>query len=119
MNAVDDYLDQLPDERRAALAHIRDLVHQGYPDAVEKISYNMPTFVVEGHAIGGFLSHQKFMSWYTHSGSTLTTLSSEISGRQQTKSSLHFTVAEPLPDGLIRLLLETRRREWSPSGQTD
>jgi uncharacterized protein YdhG (YjbR/CyaY superfamily) len=112
MSAVDDYLADLPDDRRAVLAHIRKLVHAAYPEATEKISYGMPTFVVEGHAIGGFLSHHDFLSWYPHSGSTLATLADALGDRERTKSALHFTVDDPLPDSLLHALLDARRAEW-------
>lgn len=112
MSAVDDCLAGLPDDRRAALQAIRERVHELYPDATETIRYRMPTFVVDGHAIGGFLAHRDFLSWYPHSGSTLATLADRLGGRSRTKSALHFTVADPLPDDLLAALLATRRAEW-------
>lgn len=116
MTAVDDYLASLPEDRHAALARLRALVHTAYPEATEKISYGMPTFVVDGHAIGGFLSHRDFLSWYPHSGSTLTTLADRLGTRKRTKSALHFTVEDPLPDDLVEELLTARRAEWQTGG---
>ncbi|MEI2712888.1 MAG: DUF1801 domain-containing protein [Nocardioides sp.] len=110
---VEDYLRDLPEDRAAVLRHLRDVVYEAYPTVTEKVSYGMPTFVVDGHAIGGFLSHQGFMSWYPHSGTTLSTVAEQTQGRKQTKSALHFTVDDPLPDDLVRDLLATRAAEWS------
>lgn len=110
---MDEYLSRLDDDRRAALTRLRELVHEWYPEASEKISYGMPTFVVDGHAIGGFLSHKDFCSWYPHSGSTLGTLAGQLGGRTHTKSALHFRVTEPLSDELFRTLLETRHQEFA------
>lgn len=111
-SAVDDYLAALPDDRRTELERLRRLVHEWFPGVGEKISYHMPTFVVEGHAIGGFLSHRDFLSWYPHSGSTLDALADRLEGYTRTKSALHFSVEHPLTNELFRALLDTRRAEW-------
>ncbi|MFC0359838.1 iron chaperone [Kytococcus schroeteri] len=94
------------------MARLRGLVHDWYPGARETISYRMPTFEVEGHRIGGVLSHRDFLSWYPHSGTTLTTLADGLGDRSRTKSALHFTVEDPLPEELFERLLATRRAEW-------
>lgn len=62
--------------------------------------------------MGGFLSHRDFLSWYPHSGTTLTALADSLGDRSRTKSALHFTVEDPLSEELFERLLATRRAEW-------
>ncbi len=41
---VDEYLDGLEADRRAALNQVRDLIREVVPEAVESIRYRMPTY---------------------------------------------------------------------------
>ncbi len=50
-DAVDSYLARVPETGRAFYLGIRELVQQHAPEATETLSYNMPTFVVDGHRL--------------------------------------------------------------------
>lgn len=114
MGVVEDYLAGVADDdERECLAGVVAVVREMFPGASEKISYGMPTFVVDGKAIGGFLRQTNHLAWYPHSGTTLTTMADRLGSRKRTKSALHFTVADPLPDDLVRDLLATRRAEFA------
>jgi uncharacterized protein YdhG (YjbR/CyaY superfamily) len=41
---VDQYLEKLDPQRRAALAQVRSLILETVPDAVETTKYKMPTY---------------------------------------------------------------------------
>ena len=47
-DAVDRYLETAPERGREFFLALRDLVLQHAPAATETLSYNMPTFVVDG-----------------------------------------------------------------------
>lgn len=42
---VTDYIQHYPIEIQERLEKIRELIHQEAPEAVEKMSYGIPTFV--------------------------------------------------------------------------
>jgi hypothetical protein len=47
MNSVDDYLAQLPDDRRAAIAKVRDVINANLPSGYEeKLQYGMISWCV-------------------------------------------------------------------------
>lgn len=44
--SVEEYLDALPPDRKAALIKLRDLIRELAPGATEGIQYRMPTFTL-------------------------------------------------------------------------
>ncbi len=50
-DAVDSYLANVPETGRAFFLGVRELVQRHAPDATETLSYNMPTFLVDGHRL--------------------------------------------------------------------
>jgi len=50
-DAVDRYLESAPETGRDFYRAVRDLVLQHAPGASTTLSYNMPTFVVDGHRL--------------------------------------------------------------------
>lgn len=58
--SVDDYLAALPEAPRAALEKLRKQIRAAAPDAIETISYQMPTFKLDGRLLlsyAGFKNH--------------------------------------------------------------
>jgi uncharacterized protein YdhG (YjbR/CyaY superfamily) len=108
---IDEYLASLKPDRRAALEKLRRMSHSVVPDAEECISYSMPAFRYKGHVIAGFLSTAKGCSYFPFSGTTLSTLSSDLAAYRRTKSALHFDPKRPLPVSLVRKLLRARIAE--------
>lgn len=46
-NTVDDYINQLPEDRKIALTKLRAIINKNIPKGfVEQINYNMPGYVV-------------------------------------------------------------------------
>ncbi len=50
-DAVDRYLQTAPETGRVFFQGVRELVRRHAPDATETLSYNMPTFLVDGHRL--------------------------------------------------------------------
>jgi uncharacterized protein YdhG (YjbR/CyaY superfamily) len=110
-STIDDYLNGLPGDRRAALEDLRAKILAVVPEAQECISYQMPAFRLNGVVVAGFRSTAKGCSYYPFSGSTLKSLAREVSRYDQTKSSLHFSSDKPLPVALVRKLIKVRIAE--------
>src|SRR4030095_7183324 len=108
---IDEYLASVKPDRRAALAKLRSMIHSVVPDAEECISYSMPAFRYKGHVIAGFLATAKGCSYFPFSGTTLSTLSSDLAKYGRTKSALHFDPERPLPVALVRKLIKARIAE--------
>lgn len=50
-DAVESYLERVPETGRAFYLGVRELVLHHAPHATETMSYNMPTFLVDGHRL--------------------------------------------------------------------
>jgi uncharacterized protein YdhG (YjbR/CyaY superfamily) len=50
-DAVERYLESVPDEGRAFFLRLREIVRGHVPDATESVSYAMPTFLVDGQRL--------------------------------------------------------------------
>jgi len=108
---IDGYLVTVEEPKRTTLETLRRSILQVVPDAEQCISYGMPAFKVDGKTVAGFAAFKDHLSYLPHSGSVLSRLGEEIVGYTSTKGALHFAVGEPLPDGLVRKLVETRLQE--------
>jgi uncharacterized protein YdhG (YjbR/CyaY superfamily) len=50
-DAVESYLERVPETGRAFFLGVRELVLRHAPQATETMSYSMPTFLVDGHRL--------------------------------------------------------------------
>ena len=110
-NPIDEYLATLDEPKRATLTSLRDTIMAIIPKAEQGISYGMPAFKLRGKTIAGFAAFKNHLSYLPHSGSVIPQLAKETAAYTSTKGSLHFPVDEPLPEGLVRKLLEVRMTE--------
>ena len=108
---IDSYLAAIEEPKRSTLEALRRSILAVAPEAEECISYDMPAFKVRGKVVAGFAAFKDHLSYLPHSGSVLSELSDELAGYTRTKGSLHFAIDEPLPDLLVRKLIETRMRQ--------
>ena len=111
VNNIDEYLASVTGERRKALERLRKTIRSIVPTAEECISYRIPAFRLDGTVVAGFCARTKGCSYFPFSGRTLATLARDVRGYEQTKSSLHFGPAKPLPAILVRKLLKARIAE--------
>jgi uncharacterized protein YdhG (YjbR/CyaY superfamily) len=110
-NEIDQYLATLDEPKRATLAQLRDTIVAIVPDAEQCISYGMPAFKLRGKTIAGFAAFKRHLSYLPHSGSVIPQLADETAGYTKTKGSLHFPVDKPLPEKLVKKLLDARMAE--------
>jgi uncharacterized protein YdhG (YjbR/CyaY superfamily) len=108
---IDEYLATVSDDRRKVLGKLRKTIRAIIPKAEECISYGIPAFRLNGVVVAGFCATAKGCSYFPFSGSTLTTLADHLGSYDQTKSSIHFRVDDPLPSALVRRLIKGRIAE--------
>ncbi len=61
---VDNYLSRLPDEQRAALEKIRQTIKSFVPDAIEVISYQVPTFKYQDRMLVSYAAFKEHCSFF-------------------------------------------------------
>lgn len=96
---VDEYILQQQEQHRANLTLIRQTVSATCPDAIEAISYQMPSFKYYGmlcyYAV--FKDHYSlFVSPAIHPA-----FSVELKSFKTTKSAIHFPFNQPIPVKLV------------------
>jgi uncharacterized protein YdhG (YjbR/CyaY superfamily) len=107
---IDAYLAPLDEPKRRALEDLRRSILAVVPDAEEGLSYGMPAFRVDGKVVAGFAAFTHHLSYLPHSGDVLADLGDDLAAYERTAGSLHFTADQPLPDDLVRRLVEAKLR---------
>jgi uncharacterized protein YdhG (YjbR/CyaY superfamily) len=105
---VSEYLDGAPEPQRTTLLALRTTLKEILPRAEETISYGMPAFKVNGKAVAGYAYFKHHCSYFPHSGTVLPELAAELADYNWTKGTLQFPVDEPMPESLLRRLVEVR-----------
>ena len=107
---MDAYIASFPKEVEGILEKIRRTIRIAVPRAVEAISYQIPTFKLNG----GNLVH--FAAWKDHIGFYATpagnvAFKKELARYKVAKGSIQFTLDEPIPYDLVTKIVEFRVKE--------
>lgn len=105
---VDAYLAGLPDDQRAPLEALRRSVAALAPEAVETFAYAMPAFRLRDAFLVSYAGWKRHCSVYPVGDDLLASYADQLRGYGRSKSSLHFTKAQPLPDGLLEDVVRAR-----------
>jgi uncharacterized protein YdhG (YjbR/CyaY superfamily) len=108
-NTVDEYIAAFPDEVREILEKVRLAIRKAAPGARETISYQIPTFALNGNLVhfGGFKRH---IGFYPGS-SGIEAFKEELAGYVGAKGSVRFPLDKPIPLGLIVRIVRFRVKE--------
>jgi uncharacterized protein YdhG (YjbR/CyaY superfamily) len=117
LSSVDAYLATLPAEQRTALERLRHHVARLAPDAIETISYGMPTFKLGGRALLWYAGWKAHCSVYPLTDSFFASHADALKGYRRTKGSLHFTPDAPLPEPLVEEMVKARLADLETSAQ--
>ena len=109
---VDAYIAALPPDQRQALTDLRARLKTLLPDHIEVMSYAMPGFRQpgpKGRMVAGYAAFARHLGLYPHSGSVIPRI--DCTPFKTSKSGVLFTSDRPLPDALLREIIETRQAE--------
>lgn len=107
--SIDEYILQYPQEIQEILKTLRKVIKESAPNAEEKISYRMPTFVLNGNLVH-FAAFKNHIGFYpTPSG--IHTFQQELSGYKTSKGAIQFPIGKPIPYGLISEIVKFRVAE--------
>ena len=107
---VQEYLNKLEPPKKIELERIRALIKQEVPEAEESISYQMPAFKLSGKPLIYYAAFKNHFSIFPTSG-PITELTKELKPFQTTKGTIKFSLEKPLPDELIKKILQTRIKQ--------
>jgi uncharacterized protein YdhG (YjbR/CyaY superfamily) len=108
-STIDEYIALFPAEIQEKLREIRRVIHETAPEATEKISYQMPTFFLNGNLVhfAAFKSHIGFYPAPTG----LEAFKDEIAQYPNSKGAVQFPFDRPIPFDLVRRIVVFRREE--------
>jgi uncharacterized protein YdhG (YjbR/CyaY superfamily) len=103
---VDEYIHLFDPDIQEILQRVRQVIKEAAPEATEKISYQMPTFVYHGNLVY-YAAYKKHIGFYP-TGSGIEAFKEELSSYKGGKGSVQFPIDKPLPYELIRKIVEFR-----------
>jgi uncharacterized protein YdhG (YjbR/CyaY superfamily) len=110
-NSIDEYIQSFPENIQKILKEVRATIKAAAPEAEEKISYQMPTFFLNGNLIH-FAAFKNHIGLYpTPSGTEA--FKRELSVYQGSKGSVRLPLDEPMPLKLISKIVKFRVAENS------
>lgn len=106
---IDEYILQFPIEVQEILKNLRKVIKESAPNAEEKMSWQMPTFVLHGNLVH-FAAYKKHIGFYP-SPSGIDTFKNELSDYKGAKGSVQFPINKPIPYELISKIVKFRVQE--------
>jgi uncharacterized protein YdhG (YjbR/CyaY superfamily) len=107
---IDGYIASFPKETQGKLQKIRQTLKKAAPEAFEAISYQIPTFKVNGRNLVHFAAWKEHIGFYaTPSGNAA--FKKELLKYKVAKGSIQFPLDEPIPYDLITQIARFRVKE--------
>ncbi|QIS02662.1 DUF1801 domain-containing protein [Nocardia brasiliensis] len=97
---VDTYIASFPEDVRSILEEIRDRIKRVLPEATEAISYDIPTFKVDGHSVVHFAGWKNHVSVYPIPAGDKA-FERAVEPYRAGRGTLKFPLTKPIPYDLI------------------
>jgi uncharacterized protein YdhG (YjbR/CyaY superfamily) len=116
IQTIDEYILQFPAEVQEMLKSLRKVIKESAPDAEEKISWRMPTFVLYGNLVH-FAAHKNHIGFYPGSNG-IDAFKDRLSEYKGSKGAVQFPIGKPLPYELISEIVKFRVTENTKHAQS-
>jgi uncharacterized protein YdhG (YjbR/CyaY superfamily) len=104
--SIDEYIATFPQDIQKILQELRAVIQAAAPEAQEKISYQMPTFFLNGNLVH-FAAFKHHIGFYP-APRGLEAFAQELSIYEGAKGSVRFPIDQPLPLELISRIVKYR-----------
>lgn len=98
---VDEYYQSIPKDRAEQLQELRKVIDTVFPNVVEDMSYNLPTFSYNNFKMCAIASQKNYMALYVMNYDLLAHFKVELKNFNCGKSCIRF---KKLDDGTLYLL---------------
>ena len=109
-NTIDEYIAAFPHDVQDILEKIRMTIRKAAPEAEETISYQMPTFTLNGHYLVYFAAFKKHIGFYPAPIGNAE-FEQELSVYGAGKGTVKFPLDQPIPFDLISKIVKFRAKE--------
>ena len=106
---IDEYIKTFPTDIQSILEEIRQTIRKAAPEAVEAISYQMPTFKLNGNLVH-FAAHKNHIGFYP-APSGVEAFKKELAPYKSSKGSVQFPLDKPIPFDLVKKIVIARVKE--------
>ena len=106
---IDEYIAGFPEDIRQILERVRATIKKAAPDAVETISYKVPTFNLNGRYLIYFAAYKKHIGVYPTPAGEME-FKEEMSAYESGKGTLKFPLDKPIPFELITKVVKFRAK---------
>lgn len=106
---IDEYIAGFPSGVRKMLEKIRRTIRKAVPDAAEAISYQIPTFRLQGKNLIHFAAFQKHIGLYP-APREAAEFKDELSAYEGGKGTVQFPLDRPIPYDLISRIVKFKAK---------
>jgi len=97
---LDEYISAFPEDIQATLEKMRQAIHKAAPEAVETMSYGIPTFDLNGKHLVFFAGWKQHISLYPLPAGD-EAFQQAIAHYKRAKGTIQFPLDKPLPGDLV------------------
>jgi len=109
LKTIDGYIKTFPEDIQSILGKMRQTIRKAAPEAVEAISYQIPTFKLNGNLVH-FAAFKKHIGFYPTS-SGIEAFKKELSPYKGARGSVQFPIDKPIPYDLVKKIVIFRVKE--------
>ncbi len=106
---IDDYIERRSEQDQRLLRQMRATIQEAAPEAVEKISYGIPTFHLSRNLVH-FAAFPNHIGFYPTS-SGIAAFKEQLSPYKWSKGAVQFPKDKPLPLALVARIVKFRVKQ--------
>ena len=115
--SVDQYLATQPAATRRVLTRVRSTIRKALPGVEETISYQIPTYKLNGRAVIYFAAWKHHYSIYPSTRAVVDALKDDLEPYEVEKGTIRFPLDQPVPVKLIASIAKVRAQEAASKGR--
>ena len=115
--SVDEYIASQPEAVQGILERVRSTVRKAVPGAEEVISYQIPTYKLNGRPVLYFAGWKQHYSLYPASDDLVEAFNDDLAPYEIDKGTIRFPLSQPVPVKLIERIAKFRAKEAAASSK--
>lgn len=116
--SVDEYIAAQPEDVQGILARVRATIRKALPGAEEAISYQIPTYKLEGGPVIYFAGWKQHYSLYPAGDRLVAEFKDDLAAYEIRKGTIRFPLSKRVPVKLIERIAKFRAEEFTGRKKT-
>ena len=106
--SVDEYIASQPEAVQNVLERVRSTICKAVPGTEEVISYQIPTYKMNGRPVLHFAGWRQHYSLYPSNDRLVAAFKDALAPYEVNKGTIRFPLDAPLPETLVKTLVSER-----------